>query len=99
MPYVRFSLMRPRQGQEARARELIDSLVEYYQQQPGYLTGYRLEPVDSDGFIGRMGVWASEAEANAAAQQEHDLALRSQLNLAVTNHSEYSFQGIEEPHA
>ncbi len=94
MPYVRFSLMRPMHGQDVHARELIDSLVVYYQQQPGFMSGYRLEPADSAGFIGRMGVWATEADANAAAQQEHDLALRSRLNFIVSDHHEYSFEGV-----
>ncbi len=96
MPYVRFSIMRAKPGEDARAREIIDLLVAYYQQQPGYITGYRLEPAVTGGFIGRMGVWATEAEANAAAQQEHDLALRARLNAVVTEHSEYSFEGVEQ---
>ena len=94
MPYVRVSLMRPKPGEDARARELIDTLIAYYRQQPGYLSGMRLEPSDSAGFIGRMGLWASEADANAAAQHEHDLALRAQLGSVVTEHSEYAFEGI-----
>ncbi len=95
MPYVRFSLMRPKPGEDARARELIDTLIAYYKQQPGYISGLRLEPTESAGLIGRMGLWASEADANAAAQQEHDLALRSQLAAVVTEHTEHAFEGTE----
>lgn len=95
MPYVRFSLMRPKPGDDAPARELIDTLIAYYRQQPGHLSRMWLELSDSGGFSGRMGLWASEADANAAAQQEHDLVLRAQLGSVVTEHSEYAFEGVE----
>jgi heme-degrading monooxygenase HmoA len=95
MPYVRFSLMRPKNGEEARVRDLLDRLVEFYSQQPGYIDGYRLEPTEADGLLGRMGVWESEQDATRAAQTEYDLALRSQLNMSVAEHTEHSFQGVE----
>jgi quinol monooxygenase YgiN len=97
MAYVRVSIMQPKPGQEARARELIAQLVAYYEQQPGYVRGYRLDHLDSSGRLGRIGVWVSEQDANHAAQTPHDLALRSELNLVVAEggHQEYSFEGTE----
>jgi hypothetical protein len=95
MPYVRISLMHPRQTEEARVHELLDRLVAYYAEQPGHISGYRLEPTDPDGYLGRIGVWETEQDAERAAQTEFDLALRSQLNAAVDEHREYSFNGSE----
>ena len=95
MPYVRISLMHPRPTEEARVHELMDRLVAYYAEQPGYISGYRLEPTDPEGYLGRIGVWATEQDAEHAAQTEFDLALRSQLNAAVDEHREYSFTGYE----
>ena len=96
MPYVRISLMRPKHGQEAEVDSLLDQLVDYYASQPGYLTGYRLTNIDGTGRVGRLGVWDSAHEAEAAAQSDHDLALRSQLNFILDedSHEEYSFEGV-----
>jgi hypothetical protein len=88
-------LIRPRHTEEARVRELLERLVTYYAEQPGYLAGYLLEPTEPDGFLGRIGVWETDKDAEHAAQQEYDLALRSQLNMAVEEHREYSFIGHE----
>ena len=99
MPYVRISMMRARTGEETRVHDLIDRLVAYYAQQPGFVTGYRLEPTEPDGFIGRIGVWERVEDADRAAQTEHDLALRSQLNMSVEEHREYSFVGYAPPQA
>ena len=96
MAYVRISLMRPKHGQENEVNSLLDQLVHYYQEQPGYIAGWRLTNIDGSGRVGRLGVWVSEHEAEAAAQSDHDLALRSQLNIAVDedSHEEYSFEGV-----
>ncbi|MGE0228518.1 MAG: antibiotic biosynthesis monooxygenase [Dehalococcoidia bacterium] len=96
MPYVRISLMRPKHGHEDEVNSLIDRLTEYYQQQPGYVTGYRLRNIDGSGRVGRLGVWERHEDAEHAATTDHDLALRSQLNLLVedTSHEEYSFEGL-----
>lgn len=92
-------MMRARSGEEARVRDLLDRLVAYYRQQPGYMAGYRLEPTEAGGYVGRMGIWQRVEDAERAAQTEHDLALRSQLNMSVVEHTEYTFQGVEAPPA
>jgi hypothetical protein len=97
MPYVRISTMRARAGEEARVRDLLDSLIGYYAKQPGYIAGYRLE--SADGSIGRIGIWQREEDAEHAAQTDHDLALRSQLNMSVVEHEEHAYDGVEAPSA
>ena len=99
MPYVRVSTMRARNGAESQVRQLLDDLVTYYSQQPGYIAGYRLEPTDPDGTFGRIGIWQSHEDAEHAAQTDHDLALRSQLNAAVLDHEEHAYNGVEAPRA
>ncbi len=91
--------MRARAGEEARVRDLLDSLVTYYAQQPGFVSGYRLESTAADGTFGRIGIWEREEDAERAAQTDHDLALRSQLNMSVTDHAEHAYQGAETPPA
>jgi len=101
MAYVRISLMLPKRGQEDEVNSLLDRLIHYYEEQPGYLSGYRLTDIDGSGRVGRLGVWSSDEAAEHAAQSDHDLALRSQLNFAVQedSHEEYSFEGIPaNPH-
>lgn len=89
--------MRARAGAEAEVRRLIDALVSYYSQQPGYIAGYRLEPTDPDGTFGRIGIWERQEDAEHAAQTDHDLALRSQLNMSVLDHEEHAYNGVEAP--
>ncbi len=98
MAYVRISLMRPKRGQEQRLTDLIDQLAAYYRQQPGFLNGYRLSalPGDTSGRLGRVGVWESAAAAERAAGTDHDLAMRSEVNMAVEDgsHEELAFEGV-----
>jgi hypothetical protein len=96
MPYIRISLMQPKMGQTEALNSLLDRLVSYYEQQPGYVTGFRLKNIDGSGRVGRLGVWVSEEDAERAANTDHDLALRSELNMVVDedSHEEYSFEGV-----
>jgi heme-degrading monooxygenase HmoA len=100
MSYVRISLMHPKAGQAEALNALLDRLVEYYEQQPGYLTGYRLRDIDGSGRVGRLGVWEHENDAERAAHSDHDLAMRSELNMVVDedSHEEYSFEGVRADH-
>ena len=43
--------MHPKAGQEDALNSLLDRLVEYYEQQPGYLMGYRLKNIDGSGRV------------------------------------------------
>jgi hypothetical protein len=89
--------MVPRSGQESRLDEILRKLSDYYVTQPGYITGWVLAPhehMDTRRF-GRVGVWATEDDAERAAQGSHALALRSDLLRVVEedSHQELSFQG------
>ena len=95
MPYIRISLIRPQHGHEAALKTVSEQLTEYYGSQPGNLASYRLEHADGSNRFGRITIWQNEADATRAAGTEHDLALRSQLNLVVEpeSHEELSFEG------
>ena len=98
MSYIRLSLMKPRQGQEAAVRELLDGLVLYHEGQAGYLTGYRVEHAEGDR-VGRLAIWEHEADAARVAITDRDMALRSQLNLVVADgsHEEMALLGHWAP--
>ena len=95
MAYVRISLMEPEPGREPDLRSVLDRLVDFYSRQPGNVSGYRLESKDGTHRFGRIGVWATQEDADRAAQTEHDLALRSELTRLVRadSHLEYGFEG------
>ena len=87
--YLRLSLMRPRRGQSPRALALIDKLVEYYANQPGYIDAYMLAGQESaGGEIGRVTLWRSEQDANHVAMNPHVLALRAELLRCVEDESD-----------
>jgi quinol monooxygenase YgiN len=96
MPYVRISIMRPQRGHAERVHEILQELTADYARQPGCVLSYVLEHRDGSGRYGRIGVWESEAHAEHAAQAEHDLALRSELNglIIPDSHEELSFEGL-----
>jgi hypothetical protein len=95
MSFVRISLMKPKARQGRAARDLLEKLACYHQQQLGYVFGYTLASTDGGIEIGRVSVWADEQAANRAATTRHDLSLRSQLNLVIEpgSHRESSFDG------
>jgi heme-degrading monooxygenase HmoA len=100
MPYVRISHMRPRPGQEKRVGEILDELSRFYTDCQGYVLGYRLQPHEHDTTkrMGRVGVWESEDAAVDAAQNQHALALRSELLRLIDedSHEELSFDGTPD---
>lgn len=97
--FVRVSHMQPKDGQEDHLTEVLKKLSAFYREQPGYQGGYLLAPYpqatgDARRF-GRVGIWESQHAAEEAAQHEHALALRAELNRTVDedSHYEYSFSG------
>jgi heme-degrading monooxygenase HmoA len=101
MAYIRISYMTPRTGQEARVAEILGQLAEAYSTQPGYIQGYVLHPVGDGGAtrrLGRVGVWATEHDAETAGQ--HAIALRSELIPLVDedSHTELGFEGEPDVH-
>ncbi len=93
MPYVRISLMIPKARQGTLAGQLLDAVSHHCEGQPGFIRGYRLEPSDNSGLIGRVTIWTDEHSADAVAQTDRMLALRSALNEVVrkTSHQEHGF--------
>ncbi len=93
MPYVRISLMVPKSGRGIEAGQLLDAVSHFCEGQPGFIRGYRLEQSDNSGLIGRVTIWADERSADAVAQLDRMLALRSSLNEVVRkgSHQERGF--------
>lgn len=96
MPYVRISIARPRAGQEKRLAELQQAIADYIARQPGCERSYVLRPHDDSGEIARVTIWDDESQAEAAANSDHMLSLRSELNLAVADggHTERAFSDM-----
>ena len=90
--------MKAKAGHEQETRRLLEELARYHREQPGYVAGYTLASRET-GEVGRVSVWSEEAQANRVATTSHDLALRSELNLAVEpgSHRESSYEGVETP--
>ena len=93
MPYIRISLMIPKVNRVGEAGRLLDAVALHCEGQPGFIKGYRLEPGDDSGLIGRVTVWIDERSADAVARGERMLALRSGLNEVVRKgtHQERGF--------
>ncbi len=79
--YARLSLLRPKAGRREEALSLLDTLIDYYSLQPGYLDAYTLtSPVgDGRGEIGRLTLWESDRDTDRVATSEHVLSLRARL--------------------
>lgn len=97
MLYVRISLMKPRPGHGHDVAAIMDDLVAFYRKQDGFVDGYKLMAADETGDIGRITVWKSEAAADATAQMDHVLSVRSTLTPLVEegSHEERSFHAEE----
>jgi heme-degrading monooxygenase HmoA len=93
MPWVRMSLMQPKNGRTAEVQQLLGELADYFAEQDGFIEGYTLQA--KDGLVGRVTVWDSESAADHSAQTDHVLAIRSRLNPAVEegSHQEHAFEG------
>lgn len=96
MYYVRVSLMTPKAGHEAEVAAIMDDLLAFYAKQPGFVTGYKLASADAADEVGRVTVWKSEHEAEAAAQSNHNLSRRAELIPIVGADEERSFHAADE---
>ena len=72
--YVRLSLMNPKPGEEKLVAGLMDNLLEFFSDKPGYVRGYALLDGDPQGRVGRITMWKSEEQADHAANTQHVLA-------------------------
>ncbi len=98
MLYVRTSLMRPKPGHGRAIAEIMDDLVSFYAKQPGYVLGYKLASADDLGDIGRVTVWRSQDDADAAARITHVMSKRADLQALIeeNSHVERSFHAEDE---
>jgi hypothetical protein len=85
--------MIPKANRIAEAGQLLDAVAHLCEGQQGFLKGYRLEQADDSGMIGRVTIWTDEHSADAVAQTDRMLALRSSLNQVVRkgSHQERGF--------
>jgi quinol monooxygenase YgiN len=85
--------MRPLAGREAEAGQLNLELVEHYRLQPGCLQSTLIHATDDSGEMGRVSFWESEAAADAAANTDRSMLLRSRLHRMVRRgHQDRSFR-------
>ena len=79
---------------------LLDQLVQYFHDKPGFIAAYRLssDPHATDKRVGRISIWESEDDANRMSSDQHDLALQSEIKLLAveTTHEEQSFIGTSK---
>jgi quinol monooxygenase YgiN len=96
--YIRISLMQPRSGHEEAVAKIMDDLVSFYAKQPGYISGYKIRSADELEHLGRITVWKSEQDAEAAAGTTHVMAKRSELNELIEpdSHAERSYVAEDE---
>ena len=92
MAYVRISLMKPLAGRDADVDELNAQLVDLYRQQDGCLQSVLIRATDESGEVGRVSFWESESAADAAANTDRSMLLRSRLHLILRRgHQDRSF--------
>ncbi len=92
MPYVRISIAKPRRGEEARLREIIERINADASSREGCLETYLLQPHDESGELARLAIYRDEASAEAAASSQSMMALRSEMHLLVEpGHTERAF--------
>ena len=94
MYIVRQTSVNPQPGRKERVEEILDALEAHYATLPGYGLGFRYKLVGgTSGEIGRIAVWRSHENADHAAQNTHSQALRSELNLVITEeHQEHMWE-------
>lgn len=97
MLYVRISLLTAKSGCETQVEATQDDLLSFYASQIGYLRGYKLRSTTQPRQIGRITVWRSPEDADAAAQSPHVLAQRSKLQSLIADEFEGTYNTPEEP--
>lgn len=83
MSTIRLSIVIPQPGHRAEVERLLDYLEDLLQTKSGWVLGGRFEATDGSGEIGRLGVWDSEHDADAAAMDDDVIAVRSQIHMLV----------------
>jgi hypothetical protein len=95
--YVRLSLMNPKTGNDEVVSRIMDDMLKFYRSQQGFVRGYKLLSGDPQGRVGRLSVWNSEHDCDMAAQSQHILSIRSELNQMIDegSHIERSYTAFD----
>lgn len=96
MLYVRISLLTANPYSERQVVEIQDDLLAHYASQRGYMRGYKLRSTVQPRQIGRVTVWHSAEDADAAAQSPHVLAQRAKLQSLIEDEFDGSYDAPEE---
>ncbi|MBI4199442.1 MAG: hypothetical protein HY535_03085 [Chloroflexi bacterium] len=83
MAIARQTVVRHLPGAAKKVEDVLDRLEAHYATFPGYMFGFRYQPTDDAGEMGRIALWRSLADADHAAQQTHTIALRAELNSLI----------------
>jgi quinol monooxygenase YgiN len=95
MPYVRLSIATPSRGQADRANELMRKLADAARETKGCIASYLLKPTDGSSEVGRITIYEDEASADAMANTQTMLSLRSELHLVIeAGHIERAFTTV-----
>ena len=78
MAVLRMTTVRPNPEDRATIAKIFDQMNEFFARQKGFIMAVRFMSVDG-AEMGRIGIWESEEAADAIAQMQHTMALRSQL--------------------
>jgi hypothetical protein len=89
--------MNPKSGEEKLVAGLMDNLLEFFAEQPGYVRGYALLDGDPQGRVGRITLWESEEQADLAANTQHVLAVRAEImqRIEEDSHIERSYTALD----
>ncbi|MBI2909248.1 MAG: antibiotic biosynthesis monooxygenase [Chloroflexi bacterium] len=85
--YARWTKFTVRRTCEADAEKALGELLEFIQQQPGFLMSLQLVSTENPREMARLSLWRSKAAADAAAVQTHSVAIRSRLVAAAREES------------
>ncbi|MBI4339246.1 MAG: hypothetical protein HY680_04765 [Chloroflexi bacterium] len=92
MPIARQSVVHPKANMAQRVATVLDELEAAYAALPGYILGFRYRPHGVSGELGRIAVWASQQDADRAAQNTHIIAIRARLTRIIEGeHEEHIF--------
>lgn len=95
MSYIRLSIARPRRGEEARLEDLMRKLNDLSKDQDGCIESFILKPNDDSSEIARIVVYRDEHVAEAAANSQSFMAIRSEIHLlSEPGHVERAFFSI-----
>jgi quinol monooxygenase YgiN len=87
MAVLRLTTVHPEPHHRDALLKIFNQMNDFFAKQKGFIFGATFTDHDGDA-IGRIGVWESEDHADAVAQLNHTLALRSQVVEIIGHHPE-----------